>query len=130
MVQRNVLDRHTVRMARTGYSLIEILIAIVIVGMLAGGVMFMANKVMQDAKRSTTKTNLQAVKYSLMQYKQEKGEYPERLQQAVEAGFIKKPLLKDGWDQPLYYNRTEDGIVLESYGPEGKKGPKASRIKG
>ena len=128
--QENMLDKRTVHMARGGYSLIEILISIVIIGMLVGGAMYLATTVMENAKRTTTKTALQTIKYSLMGYKQEKGEYPENLQQAIEAGFLKKPLPKDGWGKPFFYSKTEEGIELYSHGPQGKAGGKVSRIKG
>ena len=130
MIYKASMDERSVRMARRGYSLIEILIAIVIIGMLVGGAMYLATTVMENAKRTTTKTALQTIKYALMQYKQENGEYPENLEKAIEAGFLKKPIPKDGWDQRIQYRRTDDGIELYSFGPQGKKGGKVSRIKG
>lgn len=130
LLKYNASERRAVRMARGGYSLIEILIAIVIVGMLVGGAMYLATTVMENAKRSTTKTSLQTMKYALMQYKQEKGEYPKDMNELVEMGLLKKPLPKDGWDQRIQYRRTEDGMELYSFGPQGKKGGKKSRIYG
>jgi len=67
----------------------------------------------------------------LMSYKTEKGEYPQKLDDLVKAGFLKKPLPKDGWEKPFFYRRTPDGekpYELYSYGPQGKGGGKESRV--
>ncbi len=129
ILKYNESEQRMVRMVRPGYSLIEILIAIFIVGLLVGGVMYLATTVMENAKRSSTKTTLQTIKFAVKNYQQEKGEYPKSLQEVIAADFLKKPLPKDGWDQPYRYEVTEDGFELYSYGPQGKKGGKASRIK-
>lgn len=116
---------------RSGFTLIELMIGIVIIGILVGGVMYTAMTVMGNAKRSATKTAMQTIKSSLMQYKQEKGEYPKNLNELVAAGLLPKPLPKDGWDRAFVYRVTSEGknpYELFSYGPDGKSGTKASRL--
>ena len=116
---------------RAGFTLIELLIGIVIVGMLVGGSMYLAKTVMDNAKRRTTETALQTIKFSIMNYRQDKGDYPKSIQELVAAAFLSKPVPKDGWDRAFHYRLTPDGknpYELFSYGPEGKKGGKAMRI--
>ena len=129
ILKYNESEQRMVRMVRPGYSLIEIMIAIAIVGVLFGGVMYLGNMVMENANRSSTRTTLQLIKFAVKGYQQEKGKYPKNLEEAVAADFLKKPLPKDGWNQPSFYRATEDGFELYSHGPQGKKGGKASRIK-
>lgn len=118
--------------ARAGFTLIELMIAIVIIGIIAGGSIYFAMTVLENAKRSATTTALQTIKLSIMNYRSEKGEYPRTIQDLVNAGFLKKPAPKDGWDRNFVYRPTPDNeskpYELYSYGPQGKGGNKASRI--
>ncbi len=126
-------ERRMAKVARAGFTLIELMIGIVIIGILVGGAMYTAMTVMANAKRSATKNTIQTIKLSLMNYNQEKGEYPKTLQELVAARFLNKPLPKDGWEKPFVYRVTpgddaNHSYELFSYGPDGKSGDKASRI--
>ena len=117
---------------KKGFTLIELMIAIVIIGLIAGGSIYFAMTFLENAKRSATKTTLQNLKVQIMNYKAEKGEYPKSLQEMIEAGFLKKPLPKDGWDRAFVYRlnseSAEQPYELFSYGPQGKAGGKKSRM--
>ncbi|TET33920.1 prepilin-type N-terminal cleavage/methylation domain-containing protein [Candidatus Dependentiae bacterium] len=116
---------------KKGFTLIELMIAMVIIGLIAGGSIYFAMGFLESAKRTSTKTKLQSFKVVLMNYKTEKGEYPQKLDDLVKASFLPKPLPVDGWEKPFVYRRTPDGekpYELYSYGPKGKGGGKASRI--
>ncbi len=126
-----MIERRMAKVARFGFTLIELMIGIVIIGILVGGIMYTAMTVMANARRTATNNTIQIIKTSIMLYKQEKGDYPKTLQDLVAAGFLKKPLPKDGWEKPFVYRLTPDGknpYELFSYGSEGKAGGKASRI--
>lgn len=116
---------------RQGFTLIELMIGLLIVGILTGGAFYFAMTYLENAKRTATRTTLQNLKIQIMNYKAEKGDYPKSLQDMVAAGFLKKPLPKDGWDRNYVYRLTPDGknpYELFSYGPEGKAGGKAGRL--
>jgi len=51
-------------------------------------------------------------------FKAQKGIYPERLGELVEAGFLKELPLDPYGDGPLTYKRTEDGFLLYSFGAD------------
>ncbi len=126
-------ERRMAKVARAGFTLIELMIGIVIIGILVGGAMYTAMTVMANAKRSATKNTIQTIKMSLMSYNQEKGEYPKTLQDLVAALFLNKPLPKDGWEKKFMYRVTpgddaKHPYELFSYGADGPKGSKASRI--
>lgn len=130
MIYSNV-HGNTTRVAKKGFTLIELMIAIVIIGLITGGSIYFAMRFLENAKRSATRTTLQNLKIQIMNYKAEKGDNPKSLQDMVAAGFLKKPLPKDGWDQNFVYRLTPDGknpYELFSYGPQGKAGGKASRL--
>lgn len=53
---------------------------------------------------------------AIMRYKQDKGDYPETLEQLVEAGYLKE-IPMDPWsDKPLVYRKTEGNFILYSVG--------------
>jgi general secretion pathway protein G len=131
MAHEYMVENRTVSFHKKGFTLIELMIALAIIGLIAGSAIYFAMGYLASAKRTSTKTKLQNFQIVLMNYKTEKGEYPKSLQDLVKAGFLKSPLPKDGWDKPFVYRPTPDGekpYELYSYGPEGKGGGKASRI--
>ncbi len=79
ILKYNESEQRMVRMVRPGYSLIEIMIAIAIVGVLFGGVMYLGNMVMENANRSSTKTTLQLIKFAVKGYQQLKNDYESML---------------------------------------------------
>ncbi len=53
---------------------------------------------------------------AIMRYKQDKRDYPETLEQLVEAGYVKE-IPMDPWsDKPLVYRKTEGNFILYSIG--------------
>ena len=84
-----------VRFMHRGFTLIELMIGLLIVGLLTGGAFYFAMTYLENAKRTATRNSLQNLKIQIMNYKAEKGDYPKSLQDMVAAGFLKKPLPKD-----------------------------------
>lgn len=131
MAQQATMEYRKNGVLKKGFTLIELMIALVIIGIIAGGSIYFAMTYLENAKRTATKTKLQNLQVVLMSYKSEKGEYPKSLEDLVSAGFLKKPLPKDGWDKTFVYRVTPGGkkeYELYSYGPQGKGGSKESRI--
>lgn len=131
MLQHKKETREKRRTLIPGFTLIELMIAIVIIGLIAGGSIYFAMTFLENAKRTSTKTTIENLKVQIMNYKAEKGDYPKSLQDMLAAGFLKKPLPKDGWDHNFIYRLTPDGnhpYELFSYGPKGKTGGRASRL--
>jgi len=53
---------------------------------------------------------------AIMRYKQDKGEFPETLEQLVEAGYVKE-IPMDPWsDKSLVYKKTDGNFILYSVG--------------
>lgn len=128
----HMMQQHrTLRSLKKGFTLIELMIALVIIGLLVGGSMYFAMTYLENAKRSATRTTLQNLKVQIMSYNADKGEYPKSLQDMVAAGYLQKPLPKDGWGSNFVYRVTPDGknpYELYSHGAQGKGGGKASRL--
>ncbi len=127
------------RPARRGFTLIEIMIVIALIGMLAGASIFSLNRMFGGGQESIAQsfvdtTGLQA----LMAYRIHMGSYPTTEQGLAalrtapgNAGsrwkgpyLTKDPL--DPWNNPYQYRQpgihNKDGFDLWSFGPDGKEG--------
>lgn len=106
------------KMSAPGFSLTELIIYVLIIGVLMSvGVPMYLNYV-QRAKETTTRQNLQLLKNQINLYQAEFGKYPTRLEDLVEKpkedlgkkwrAFLEK-LPRDGWNQEFYYRITSGG---------------------
>jgi general secretion pathway protein G len=119
-----------------GFTLLELLVVMVIIGMLAG---FVAPKFFAQIGKSETKTaraQIDALEKSLDQYRLDVGHYPTTEQglaalnerpagESKWAGpYLKKGVPPDPWSHP--YNYTFPGehgeFDLSSYGKDGQAG--------
>lgn len=129
--------------SRSGFTLIEILIAVTIVAIMGSGAFYYANKYYANAKKSATKSTLRVLESAIAEYNTDIGEYPSSLrdlvfkpsnEKAAESWsqyLKKKEVPKDGWGREFHYEVTPDAenpYELYSYGPRGKSGQKNERI--
>lgn len=108
------------RNLKNGFSLIEIMIVILIIGVLAAAA-FGGFAYLQRAKATTTDSKLAALDTALETYATRLGEYPTDVRELVEgpskANLQRKwgePLiaedgLKDGWNQEFVYQLNPKG---------------------
>ncbi len=126
--------------ARAGFSLIELMIVILIIGVLMAGVLG-GMRYLQQAKLSTTETRLKALDTALEAYNTRIGTYPQDLEELVEGPkqpelarkwggipLIDQKELSDGWNQPFHYQVNAKGTrppyELYSVGAQGEANPK------
>ena len=127
------------RPKQSGFTLIEVMVVIVILGVLA---VLVVPNVMgrgEKAKVDTTHITLKSVAGALDQYKLDNGHFPTMqeggldalVQQPVNAknwlpgGYVKGGYPKDSWDNDLQYNNPgSEGRAydLYSFGADGKQG--------
>ena len=111
-------QRHIETSSETGFTLLELIIVIAIVGILATIAMPALKNVPVRANEAVLKTNLHTMRDVLDPHYGDKGKYPTSLEQLVEAGYLKKipidPITKrtDTW--VLTYEEEDP----ESPGPE------------
>jgi len=140
----------TVRNARSGFSLMELMIVIMIIGLLGGVLAPALNNALKKAKKNTTIATMSSLKKGINQYKNELGQYPQNLKE-----LIKKPksgderiskkwdgpyvgdegienVPEDAWSNKFHYKVTpapaKHPYELVSYGPNGKGSPKEEWI--
>jgi len=138
-------SRNLVRDARRGFTLIEIMIGLMIIGVLMGIVIPTANRYWAQAKIRTTRQELQNIRFAIESYQTDTGLYPARLRDLIKRPtgderiaakwtgpyLPKKEVPRDQWGNAYHYRITEGGkfsYELYSYGPGGKGSPKADHI--
>jgi len=117
-----------------GFSLMELLIVMVILGMLAGIVGPTLWKKLGGAKRSTAATQIANIETTLDGYRLDMFKYPSSLEELVKIGsndpkwqgpYLKKGLPKDPWGNEYQYRkpgREGRDYDLYSFGADGQEG--------
>ncbi len=127
------------RMNEQGFSLIELMIVIAILGLLIGLVGPKLIAQFDKAKVETTKVNMKGIASILKTYKLDCGQYPttdQGLDALVAksgtgpdcknyspAGYMdKKTVPKDAWDMPYLYTSDGNTFEIRSLGADKKEG--------
>ena len=122
---------------RSGFTLIEIMVVVVILGLLAALVVPRIGPQVAEAQRTAAATQIKSIEDALEMYRMHNGFYPST-QQGLEAlvtapttspvpkrymdgGYIKK-VPEDPWGNPHVYRNTNGRILIMSYGPDGEEG--------
>jgi general secretion pathway protein G len=111
----------------SGFTLLELIIVITIVGILATIAMPKLKDVPRKANEAVLKTNLHTMRDVIDQHYGDKGRYPASLEALVEAGYLRKipidPITKrsDTW-VPVYEEIDPDNPPVESESGDGQPG--------
>ena len=129
----------TASRVRKGFTMVELMAVLVIIGLLAGVVAINVLGKIDKAKVTTTKTSLKMLHNAVIQFKLDTGRFPteeEGLSVLVtppsdvtnypEGGYLETTeVSKDGWKNEFIYQLyPESGkpFVIISYGADGKEG--------
>lgn len=118
--------RHTQRFrnrAIRGFSFIEIMIVVVIIGLLAGAVALNVGSYVDKAKINRAKSDIATIISAIETYYGEHGRYPTN-EEGLEALDLKNP--KDPWGRDYQYNipgREKDSpYEIICFGADGREG--------
>lgn len=128
------------RGTRSGFTLIEIMVVIIILGLLAAFVVPNITGKSEEAKQKLVCVQMKSLNESLKMFKVDNGSFPtteEGLKALIEnpdpdtytaysaSGYVEgKNLPKDPWGRNYIYLNTDDTIELISLGSDGKEGGK------
>ena len=114
--------------SRAGFTLIEIMLVIVILGMLVAVAGVAVKNKTKRAGVVATRTTLAAISSALDAYEVDMGVYPSSLQELLTSNgnsswqgpYLKgKELPVDAWGNQIQYTKQEDSYELRSLGPDG-----------
>ncbi len=91
------------RAAARGFSLLELTLVLVIIGLLMGVAAVNIVGAAERAKVRTTKASMATIKSQLQSYYVEKSRLPETLSVLVTEQYLDEGDLDDGWNNALYY---------------------------
>ena len=114
-----------------GFTLIEILLVVVIIGILVAVVMPRFTGRTQEAQLSAAKSSIANISLALDLYEVDNGTYPSSLQSLITKGSElnwRGPYLKKGdipvdpWKKEFVYTLKDNGYELKSAGPNSSIG--------
>ena len=123
---------------RAGFSVMELMIYTLIVGILLAGAATMLTGALDKSKKSSTESSLRAIQQGIDLYYGEVGRYPESLEdlmvrpegaQGWDGPYVKvkgDQVPKDGWKHDFQYQRTPGAAhpyELYSFGKNGEDAP-------
>ena len=108
-----------------GFTLIEILLVVVIIGMLAAVLGTKITGKFGMAQKSAAKTGVSVIEQAISAYEMENGRLPDGLQNLLDKGpmsgtaFVKKAeSLKDPWGTEYQYTKQGEDFTVVSAGPD------------
>lgn len=116
---------------RSSFSLIELIVVVLILGVLAAAASLKLFDYLGDSKVTQAKTDIQTFSKASELFRMDQGRYPEELQELMgvedeEEGngksYVKK-ITKDPWGNEYSYNLVdEEEYEIISYGRDGEEG--------
>jgi general secretion pathway protein G len=129
--------RRVIAQGEQGFTLLEIMIVLVIIAVLAGLVAVNVMGRPDEARATTTKSNISSIAGALKLYRLDNGAYPttdQGLKALVEkpttpplpaswpeGGYLSAPA-EDGWGKPYEYRSDGATFTIRSLGRDGKEG--------
>lgn len=119
------------RDARAGFTLVEILLVVAILGILAGVAVVSVSGKTKKANIAATRTSIAAILTAVDMYEVDNGGYPAGLQNLITRGSENNwngPYLRDGrlpkdaWGNDYQYAAKENGVEIRSGGPDNQIG--------
>lgn len=110
--------------AQAGFTLVELLLVITILGVLAAVAVQNFGGIGTEARVNATRTTIAAIESAARTYEVRTGKYPDSIDDMLQAvGNAEAPLDKksknDSWGNAINFRRTGNTFEIRSAGPDG-----------
>ena len=113
---------------RSGFTLVELLLVVCILGILAAVVIPNVIGHDEEARRQATRTSITAIEQAVQIFAmRHNGKLPDSLDELTAGsddapGLLKEGALNDSWGTPFQYTKTGKKFKIVSGGPDGEIG--------
>lgn len=112
-----------------GFTLLELIVVIAIIGILATIAMPALKDMPRRANEAVLKTNLRTLRDVIDQYHGDKGKYPQSLETLVETHYLRKVPIDPITKSTTTWQEIREEVSEESGGLEGEEGPGIEDVK-
>jgi general secretion pathway protein G len=123
MDRHNTMNGEIMKKKEKGFTLIELMVVISIIGILATLAVPTYKNIVQRARETVLKNNLFAIRDVIDQYYQDKGKYPATIQDLVSEGYFRvmpiDPMTGEANWVEVPYSGNEEGQLEPTEGEEG-----------
>jgi len=111
-VDRDSRTRPVLRRRAPAFSLLEITLVLVIIGLLLAGAAVAIGPALGRAQERTTRASMETIKQQIEAYRLENKQLPQTLDDLV-PGYLEPGKMHDGWERDFFYMPTEPGSQHE-----------------
>ena len=104
------------RQSRQGFTLMELMVVIVIIGVLATAGFMTYQWAIGDSKYASAAASIGELKTMVFQYYNREGHYPAELEEAAGISNPPQKIPKDPWGNDYWYQEIDNGFQVGSDG--------------